>query len=129
MFSLCAFISHSMKESIKIGCWTNGKKFVFFFILRLQIYRYIGMGCILKHLLILAIYSVLYFNVLVTSRWWGTKRLDYALYCPDALQNFPSTALPYLLHASFWESLDVAAFILRQVGCMCVLIGLCNMNE
>ena len=51
----------------------------------------------------------------VTARWWGNKRLDYALYHPEALNSFPSTALPYLLHASFWESSDVAAFILRQV--------------
>ncbi|KAF2354577.1 DDHD domain [Trinorchestia longiramus] len=47
--------------------------------------------------------------------WWGSKRLDYALYCPDALANFPPNALPHLFHASFWESNDVAAFILRQV--------------
>ncbi|KAK2180833.1 hypothetical protein NP493_423g01019 [Ridgeia piscesae] len=51
----------------------------------------------------------------VTSQWWGNKRLDYVLYCPDALQSFPHTALPYLLHASFWESTDAVAFILRQV--------------
>ena len=51
----------------------------------------------------------------VTSRWWGTKRLDYALYSPEALHNLPPTALPFLLHASFWESLDAAAFVLRQV--------------
>ena len=51
----------------------------------------------------------------VTARWWGNKRLDYALYHPEALSSFPSTALPYLLHASFWESADVASFILRQV--------------
>ena len=28
---------------------------------------------------------------------------------------FPPSALPHLLHASFWESLDVAAFILRNI--------------
>lgn len=59
--------------------------------------------------------SVLLFFVTVTARWWGNKRLDYALYHPEALSSFPSTALPYLLHASFWESSDVASFILRQV--------------
>ncbi|XP_018026574.1 protein retinal degeneration B [Hyalella azteca] len=47
--------------------------------------------------------------------WWGSKRLDYALYCPDGLANFPPNSLPHLFHASFWESSDVAAFILRQV--------------
>ncbi|KAJ8312604.1 hypothetical protein KUTeg_009977 [Tegillarca granosa] len=52
----------------------------------------------------------------VTSRWWGNKRLDYALYCPEVLNTFPSTSfLPHLFHASFWESCDVVAFILRQV--------------
>uniref|UniRef100_G3PA58 Membrane-associated phosphatidylinositol transfer protein 3 n=1 Tax=Gasterosteus aculeatus aculeatus TaxID=481459 RepID=G3PA58_GASAC len=48
--------------------------------------------------------------------WWGSKRLDYALYCPDVLTAFPTVALPHLFHASYWESTDVAAFVLRQVG-------------
>ena len=43
--------------------------------------------------------------------------MDYALYCPEGLSNFPTHALPHLLHASYWESYDVIAFILRQVGC------------
>ncbi|XP_077996316.1 membrane-associated phosphatidylinositol transfer protein 2-like [Glandiceps talaboti] len=51
----------------------------------------------------------------IVNRWWGTKRLDYALYCPEALQAFPTGALPHLFHASYWESTDVVAFILRQV--------------
>lgn len=42
--------------------------------------------------------------------------MDYALYCPDALTAFPTVALPHLFHASYWESADVVAFILRQVG-------------
>lgn len=50
------------------------------------------------------------------QKWWGTKRLDYALYCPEGLANFPSNALPHLFHASYWESSDVIAFILRQIG-------------
>lgn len=50
------------------------------------------------------------------QRWWGSKRLDYALYCPEGLSNFPSHALPHLFHASYWESSDVIAFILRQIG-------------
>ncbi|XP_055684260.1 protein retinal degeneration B isoform X2 [Lutzomyia longipalpis] len=49
-------------------------------------------------------------------RWWGSKRLDYALYCPEGLSNFPANALPHLFHASYWESSDVIAFILRQIG-------------
>uniref|UniRef100_A0A8C7Z7Y3 Phosphatidylinositol transfer protein membrane associated 2 n=1 Tax=Oryzias sinensis TaxID=183150 RepID=A0A8C7Z7Y3_9TELE len=48
-------------------------------------------------------------------RWWGTKRLDFALYCPDALTAFPTVALPHLFHASYWESTDVVSFLLRQV--------------
>ncbi|KAL6092468.1 hypothetical protein STEG23_019197 [Scotinomys teguina] len=53
--------------------------------------------------------------LLVTAKWWGTKRIDYALYCPDVLTAFPTVALPHLFHASYWESTDVVAFILRQV--------------
>nr|XP_008111912.1 PREDICTED: membrane-associated phosphatidylinositol transfer protein 2 isoform X8 [Anolis carolinensis] len=53
--------------------------------------------------------------LLVASKWWGTKRIDYALYCPDALTAFPTIALPHLFHASYWESTDVVAFLLRQV--------------
>ncbi|XP_072520661.1 membrane-associated phosphatidylinositol transfer protein 2-like isoform X11 [Salminus brasiliensis] len=49
------------------------------------------------------------------ARWWGTKRLDFALYCPDALTAFPTVALPHLFHASYWESTDVVSFLLRQV--------------
>ncbi|XP_017766870.1 PREDICTED: protein retinal degeneration B isoform X5 [Eufriesea mexicana] len=52
----------------------------------------------------------------VTQKWWGNKRLDYALYCPEGLANFPTNALPHLFHASYWESSDVIAFILRQLG-------------
>uniref|UniRef100_A0A8C2FHC5 Membrane-associated phosphatidylinositol transfer protein 3 n=1 Tax=Cyprinus carpio TaxID=7962 RepID=A0A8C2FHC5_CYPCA len=49
------------------------------------------------------------------DHWWGSKRLDYALYCPDVLTSFPTVALPHLFHASYWESTDVVAFLLRQV--------------
>ncbi|CAH1098537.1 unnamed protein product [Psylliodes chrysocephalus] len=49
-------------------------------------------------------------------KWWGNKRMDYALYCPEGLSNFPTNALPHLFHASYWESCDVIAFILRQIG-------------
>ncbi|KAJ7308945.1 hypothetical protein JRQ81_008225 [Phrynocephalus forsythii] len=51
----------------------------------------------------------------ITGQWWGTKRIDYALYCPEVLVAFPTVALPHLFHASYWESTDVVAFILRQV--------------
>ncbi|XP_077164364.1 membrane-associated phosphatidylinositol transfer protein 2 isoform X5 [Paroedura picta] len=53
--------------------------------------------------------------LLVAGKWWGTKRIDYALYCPDALTAFPTVALPHLFHASYWESTDVVSFLLRQV--------------
>ncbi|XP_011306274.1 protein retinal degeneration B isoform X2 [Fopius arisanus] len=52
----------------------------------------------------------------LTQKWWGNKRIDYALYCPEGLANFPTNALPHLFHASYWESSDVIAFILRQIG-------------
>uniref|UniRef100_A0A8C7N3V2 Membrane-associated phosphatidylinositol transfer protein 3 n=1 Tax=Oncorhynchus kisutch TaxID=8019 RepID=A0A8C7N3V2_ONCKI len=51
----------------------------------------------------------------ISSSWWGSKRLDYSLYCPDVLTSFPTVALPHLFHASYWESTDVAAFVLRQL--------------
>uniref|UniRef100_A0A8C2HUU1 Phosphatidylinositol transfer protein membrane associated 2 n=1 Tax=Cyprinus carpio TaxID=7962 RepID=A0A8C2HUU1_CYPCA len=53
--------------------------------------------------------------VSIAARWWGTKRIDFALYCPDALTAFPTVALPHLFHASYWESTDVVSFLLRQV--------------
>lgn len=49
-----------------------------------------------------------------TSRWWGSKRIDYALYCPEGLSSFPTLSLPSIFHGSYWESSDVAAFIIRQ---------------
>ncbi|KAL4223794.1 Membrane-associated phosphatidylinositol transfer protein 2 [Mactra antiquata] len=51
----------------------------------------------------------------VSSQWWGNKRLDFMLYCPEVLHSFPVRSLPPLFHASFWESTDVVAFVLRQV--------------
>ncbi|CAK8679942.1 unnamed protein product [Clavelina lepadiformis] len=54
-------------------------------------------------------------NIKVANRWWGEKRIDYALFCPEALSEFPTSSLPHLFHTSFWESTDVAAFVLRQV--------------
>ncbi|KAM4827545.1 membrane-associated phosphatidylinositol transfer protein 2 isoform 5-T5 [Thomomys bottae] len=51
----------------------------------------------------------------IAGKWWGQKRIDYALYCPDALTAFPTVALPHLFHASYWESTDVVSFLLRQV--------------
>uniref|UniRef100_A0A8C8SNH1 Phosphatidylinositol transfer protein membrane associated 1 n=1 Tax=Pelusios castaneus TaxID=367368 RepID=A0A8C8SNH1_9SAUR len=51
----------------------------------------------------------------ILERWWGSKRIDYSLYCPDALTAFPTITLPHLFHASYWESSDVVAFLLRQV--------------
>jgi hypothetical protein len=55
------------------------------------------------------------FLLAVAAKWWGQKRIDYALYCPDALTAFPTVALPHLFHASYWESTDVVSFLLRQV--------------
>jgi hypothetical protein len=69
----------------------------------------------------------LIFVFTVTQKWWGTKRLHYALYCPEGLANFPTNALPHLFHASYWESSDVIAFILRQVRVFesCSLLPIC----
>ncbi|XP_023246187.1 protein retinal degeneration B [Copidosoma floridanum] len=56
------------------------------------------------------------YSTQVTQKWWGNKRIDYALYCPEGLANFPTNALPHLFHASYWESSDVIAFIVRRLG-------------
>ena len=53
--------------------------------------------------------------VVVVGLRWGSKRIDYSLYSPEALRNFPPAALPHLFHASYWESYDVSAFVIRQV--------------
>lgn len=72
-------------------------------------------GKIVSHQFPSACFCV-YFFFPVSRGWWGSKRLDYALYCPDVLTAFPTVALPHLFHASYWESTDVAAFVLRQVS-------------
>ena len=41
--------------------------------------------------------------------------MDFALYCPEGLQQFPTAVLSPLFHVSYWESSDVAAFVVRQV--------------
>uniref|UniRef100_H2Y8N6 DDHD domain-containing protein n=1 Tax=Ciona savignyi TaxID=51511 RepID=H2Y8N6_CIOSA len=51
----------------------------------------------------------------VASHWWGEKRIDFSLFSPDVIGGFPSASLPHLFHSSFWESADVAAFLLRQI--------------
>ncbi|KAJ6216321.1 hypothetical protein RDWZM_007478 [Blomia tropicalis] len=53
---------------------------------------------------------------LLMQRWWGLKRIDYALYCPEGLSNFPTHSLPHIFHSSYWESSDVISFILRQLN-------------
>ncbi|KAJ7387244.1 Membrane-associated phosphatidylinositol transfer protein 2 [Desmophyllum pertusum] len=52
---------------------------------------------------------------MAVHNWWGTKRLDFALYCPEGLQQFPTAVLSPLFHVSYWESSDVAAFVVRQI--------------
>uniref|UniRef100_A0A183D6E3 DDHD domain-containing protein n=1 Tax=Gongylonema pulchrum TaxID=637853 RepID=A0A183D6E3_9BILA len=49
-----------------------------------------------------------------SSLLWGNRRIDHTLYCPHSMVALPSSALPKVLHASYWENEDVAAFILRQ---------------
>ncbi|ESN96762.1 hypothetical protein HELRODRAFT_67527 [Helobdella robusta] len=65
-------------------------------------------------IIVIIIIIVIVFTREVSANWWGVKRLDYCIYCPEALQNFPSHSLPHILHSSFWESCDLVAFILRQ---------------
>ncbi|CAJ0941429.1 unnamed protein product, partial [Mesorhabditis belari] len=58
--------------------------------------------------------SLHYDTSIDTTTLWGSKRIDHLLYCPNAMVALPSTALPNILHASYWESCDVGAFIIRQ---------------
>ncbi|CAN7986854.1 unnamed protein product [Ixodes hexagonus] len=51
----------------------------------------------------------------LSQKWWGSRRLDFALYCPEGLANFPAHVLPHLFHASYWESMDVVGLLLRQL--------------
>ncbi|CAH8498424.1 unnamed protein product [Schistosoma turkestanicum] len=51
----------------------------------------------------------------VQQSWWGPKRVDYNVHCPEAIQNILARARPSILHASYWESKDVASFIIRQL--------------
>lgn len=53
-------------------------------------------------------------SVLDSSLLCGSHRIDYTLYCPHAMVALPSSALPNVLHASYWENDDVAAFILKH---------------
>ncbi|VDK74312.1 unnamed protein product, partial [Onchocerca ochengi] len=53
-------------------------------------------------------------SMLDSSLLWGNHRIDHILHCPHAMITLPSSALPNVLHTSYWESDDVAAFILKQ---------------
>merc|ERR1719414_858546 len=53
---------------------------------------------------------------LLKPKWWGSRRIDYALYCPEGLAKFPTNCLPHLFHSSYWESADVISFVLRQLA-------------
>eukprot|EP00794_Sanderia_malayensis_P014394 gene14394-15893_t len=54
-------------------------------------------------------------QMIKSENWWGSKRVDYMLYCPDGLQQFPFSALTQLCYSSYWESRDMASFILWQL--------------
>ncbi|XP_042735897.1 membrane-associated phosphatidylinositol transfer protein 3 isoform X5 [Lagopus leucura] len=45
----------------------------------------------------------------------SAESLSSACLTNNVLTAFPTVALPHLFHASYWESTDVVAFILRQV--------------
>jgi hypothetical protein len=52
---------------------------------------------------------------LVRQTWWGSRRVDYIVYCPEFLMSQPAHVLPIVFHSSYWESRDVMSFILRNV--------------
>ncbi|CAF3544607.1 unnamed protein product [Rotaria sp. Silwood1] len=47
--------------------------------------------------------------------WWGSRRVDYIVYCPEFLMSQPAHVLPIVFHSSYWESRDVMSFILRNI--------------
>ncbi|UJR15164.1 hypothetical protein I4U23_002127 [Adineta vaga] len=47
--------------------------------------------------------------------WWGSRRVDYIVYCPESLMTQPAHVLPIVFHSSYWESRDVMSFILRNI--------------
>ncbi|KJE96268.1 retinal degeneration B-PD [Capsaspora owczarzaki ATCC 30864] len=51
----------------------------------------------------------------LAQQWWGERRVDYEVYFPKGIESFPRSALMHILHSSYWESKDVAAFIVREV--------------
>ncbi|EJW88443.1 retinal degeneration b protein [Wuchereria bancrofti] len=53
-------------------------------------------------------------GILDSSLLWGNHRIDHILHSPHAMITLPSSALPNVLHASYWENDDVAAFILKR---------------
>ena len=69
-----------------------------------------------------------FYSSTAVANWWGTKRVDFALYCPEGLQQFPTAVLSPLFHVSYWESSDVAAFVIRQVLVRLWIGTSCNEN-
>ena len=72
------------------------------------------MGYELQILINRQLYPPMLINLGVRN-WWGSERIDYALYSPKSLQQLPLTVLCPLSHISYWESKDVVAFMVRQV--------------
>jgi hypothetical protein len=59
----------------------------------------------------------LFFNLRLersSTIYFPLVQVDHELYCPPEMSSLPFLALPSILHASYWESKDVSAFILRQ---------------
>ncbi|CAF1375393.1 unnamed protein product [Adineta steineri] len=51
----------------------------------------------------------------IRQTWWGSRRVDYIVYCPESLMSQPAHVLPIVFHSSYWESRDVMSFILRNI--------------
>ncbi|CAF4420948.1 unnamed protein product [Rotaria socialis] len=51
----------------------------------------------------------------IRQTWWGSRRTDYIVYCPESLMSQPAHVLPIVFHSSYWESRDVMSFILRNI--------------
>ncbi|VDM21819.1 unnamed protein product [Wuchereria bancrofti] len=68
-------------------------------------------------------------GILDSSLLWGNHRIDHILHSPHAMITLPSSALPNVLHASYWENDDVAAFILKLFINAYVIIKTSNISR
>eukprot|EP00053_Salpingoeca_punica_P015752 m.145750 g.145750 ORF g.145750 m.145750 type:complete len:978 (-) comp16790_c2_seq7:2263-5196(-) len=57
------------------------------------------------------------------ATWFGHDRIDYELHGPRGLDSLPSIGLLHLMHASYWENKDAAAFVVQQLTGVSAQLG------